>query len=163
ERLFRGALEASRTPTARAFAYRDLGSFYAADVDQVEKAREMFRLGVKQLEGEWDPASQFALADTYGAWGAMEADKGDAAKGRERAVDGHLEVDDHVQEVRGHALPGGLGHRRARRDRVHADVVPADRAGHVVRHRVHGRLGHAVVERGQLALDRILRMHVGRA
>src|SRR2546430_7276465 len=66
ERLFRGALEASRTPTARAFAYRDLGSFYAADVDQVEKAREMFRLGVKQLEGEWDPASQFALADTTG-------------------------------------------------------------------------------------------------
>src|SRR6266404_5042941 len=39
ERLFRGALEASRTPTARALAYRDLGSFYAADLAQVEKAR----------------------------------------------------------------------------------------------------------------------------
>jgi len=83
ERLFRGALEASRTPTARALAYRDLGSFYAADLAQVEKAREMFRLGAKQLEGEWDPASQLALADTYGAWGAMEADRGDATKGRD--------------------------------------------------------------------------------
>ena len=82
-RFFQGALDASRTPTAHADAYRDLGSFYAAELEQVEEAREMFRLAVKQLEGEWDPASQYALADTYGAWGAMEADKGDRAKGHE--------------------------------------------------------------------------------
>ena len=110
ERLFRGALEASRTPTAKAFAYRDLGSFYAADVDQVEKAREMFRLGVKQLEGEWDPASQFALADTYGAWGAMEADKGDATKGREllQVADTHLGRADAARAGRG-AAPAAAG------------------------------------------------------
>src|SRR5438552_2916198 len=85
ELFFRAALDASRTPTGRAYAYRDLGTFYAAYLDKVEQAREMFQLGVKQLEGGWDPAAQLALADTYGTWSAMEADKGDAAWGRGRS------------------------------------------------------------------------------
>src|SRR2546428_8603120 len=70
----------------------------------------MFRLGAKQLEGEWDPASQFALADTYGAWGAMEADKGDATKGREllQVADTHLGRADAARACRG-AAPAAAG------------------------------------------------------
>ena len=70
----------------------------------------MFRLGVKKLEGEWDPASQLALADTYGSWGAMEADKGDTAKGREllQVADTHHARADAARAGRG-AVPAAAG------------------------------------------------------
>ena len=110
ELFFRAALDASRTPTGRAYAYRDLGTFYAAYLDKVEQAREMFQLGVKQLEGGWDPAAQLALADTYGTWSAMEADKGDAAKGRDllQVADTHQARADAMRAGRG-ATPAAAG------------------------------------------------------
>jgi len=110
ELFFRAALDASRTPTGRAYAYRDLGTFYAAYLDKVEQAREMFQLGVKQLEGGWDPAAQLALADTYGTWSAMEADKGDAAKGHDllQVADTHQARADAMRAGRG-ATPAAAG------------------------------------------------------
>ncbi len=83
ERFFQAALDASGSPTGRAYAYRDLGVYWADYRGEVEKARAMFQQGLQQLEHEWDPAADIARADTYGTWGALESDRGDAAKAQD--------------------------------------------------------------------------------